>query len=146
MKIKTDNNIIRIETDLSVSPESAWHVLTQAQHITRWWGDHVHIEPKAGGTFREEWFDSGKRVITTGTITIFNPPTELAMTWADDDWPGYTTVTISFTEESNGTHLLLEHSGWYIHPENKQKSLMAAHAQGWSHYLNQFAEYTKTIK
>jgi hypothetical protein len=81
----------------------------------------VPIEPKEGGTFREEWFDSVNRVLTPGTITIFDPPSKLTVAWAVDDWPGDTVVTFSFGTDNNGTRLLSKHSGLKFTQKNKCK-------------------------
>ncbi|MCC5905060.1 MAG: SRPBCC domain-containing protein [Balneolaceae bacterium] len=140
-----DKYSILIQVVLSVSPKVAWNILTQNQYIAHWWGKHVQIEPKSLGTFHEEWNDGGKQLITSGTITSFNPPFVLSMTWRDKNWPGYTTVTFLLIDEDNSTRLHLIHSGWDTHPPHRQKKLMDAHTQGWRHYLHQFAAYTKSL-
>lgn len=142
MNIKTDQNRIQIETLLSVTREKAWELLTHQAHIEKWWGDHVSLEARSGGRFHEVWLDGERRVITSGKITAFNPPSELKMTWADDDWSDDTAVAFSLHEDSGGTMLVLEHSGWDIHPAGKRKNLIEAHMKGWSRYLHRFAAYT----
>lgn len=142
MDIKTNNKKIRIEVNLRVTPQKAWNLLTEDTHITYWWGSHVELEAKPGGAFREVWFDNERRVVTSGNITIFNPPSKLKMTWADEDWPGDTIVSFSLSEDDSGTQLIFEHSGWEIHPNDKRENLIEAHKEGWSHYLHQFAAYT----
>lgn len=146
MNRKTDNNTIRIEVNLSVPPEKAWPVLTRPDHIANWWGSHVYLEPKAGGVFREVWMDEGRKMITSGKITAFNPPSELTMTWADEGWPGNTIVHFLFTENGKDTLLLFEHSGWEIHPEDQRQHLIDAHEEGWRNYLYRFAEYSMQQK
>lgn len=146
MKIKTDQTKIQIETLLFVTPDRAWELITRQVHIEKWWGDHVSLEAKTGGRFREVWFAGGKQVITSGNITLYKPPETLHLGWADEDWPGETRVIFTFAENPAGSLLMFEHTGWEIHPENKRQKLLKAHADGWSKYLNQLAEYAKTAE
>lgn len=143
MKIRTDQNRIQIETLLSVTRERAWELITHQAHIEQWWGDHVSLEAKAGGRFREVWFDGDKQVITSGNITQYKPPETLHLSWADEDWPGETRVIFTLAENPL---LMFEHTGWEIHPENKRRKLIKAHADGWSKYLNHLVEYAKTAE
>lgn len=139
--MKTNNNNICIEITLPVPKQKVWRFLTQESHIIKWWGDHVSLEARPGGSFREEWFDGEKQVVTSGQIIRFYPPSELKMTWADDDWSGETITAFYLSEIRDGTRLMFEHSGWEMHPAGKRENLIEAHAAGWRRYLEQFVDY-----
>lgn len=126
---------------LPVSQHQAWKFLTDKKHIENWWGSHVSLEAKSGGTFLEKWSDGERTITTSGRIKTFNAPAELKMIWADEDWPGDTVVIFSLSSTGNETRLKFEHSGWEIHPNVKRPGLMKDHAAGWSMYLERLGQY-----
>lgn len=146
MQVETESFSIKIELPLPVSRHKAWELLFSQSHIATWWGDHVTLNAQPGGTFLEEWHNGEKIVLTSGKITTYHPPEKLEMTWADDDWPGETIARFLLEKNQTGSTLSFEHSGWEIHPKNKLRELIKAHADGWSNYLSQLAEYAQTAK
>jgi len=69
MKVGTTADRIVIEYDIRQAPQQIWAALTAPEAIASWWGDHVHLDARAGGTFREEWTDeTGRTVVTSGTV------------------------------------------------------------------------------
>lgn len=141
MNISADTRHIRVEFTLPVPRQIVWKFLTEAGHFSNWLGDHVSIEPKLNGRFREIWFDGDRKVITAGKITAWNPPEKLTMTWADDNWQVETAVTFVLKQAGEETLLIFEHSGWDQFPANQRKRLRDAHKQGWLHYLKRLKEY-----
>lgn len=146
MEIETSDDTIRIEVVLPTSPGRTWDVLTRKQHIRYWWGDHVDLDASPGGTFREIWSDGDREVTTVGEITRFESPVALELTWADDDWPGPTTVAFRLSERDEGTRLILEHSRWDVHPESTRENLVDSHATGWSNHLERLVEYCSRLR
>jgi activator of Hsp90 ATPase-like protein len=67
------------------------------------------------------------------------------MTWADDAWPADTRVGFRLSEYGDKTRLVLDHSGWSVHPAGEREALIAAHARGWSRYLARLAEYAAEV-
>ncbi len=145
MQVETTGDSIRIEVDLSVPPVQAWALLTEKQHIANWWGDHVDLQARPGGKLVETWSDGGRTVSTSGDVTRCDPPLALEMTWADNDWPGATRVGFHLAEDGDGTRLVLDHSGWSVHPVGERQKLIAAHADGWSRYLARLADYAAGV-
>ncbi len=141
MKVEITGDSIRIEVDLSVPPVRAWTLLTERQHVANWWGGHVELQARLGGKLVETWSDGGREVITSGEVTRCDPPRALEMTWADHDWPGDTRVGFHLSEHAAGTRLVLDHSGWGVHPAGEQQRLIDAHAGGWSQSLARLADY-----
>jgi uncharacterized protein YndB with AHSA1/START domain len=132
---------IRAEVHLPVPPRQAWALLTEQQHVANWWGNHVDLQARAGGTLVERWSDGGRTVITSGKVTRCDPPFALELTWADSDWPAETQVAFHLFEDGDGTRLVLDHSGWSVHPAGERRKLLEAHAAGWSRHLERLAEY-----
>jgi uncharacterized protein YndB with AHSA1/START domain len=145
MKVETSADSILIESDLPVPPERAWTLLTERRHRVVWWGDHVELDVKVGGRLRESWSDAGRPVITSGTVTRCEPGVGLEMTWRDDDWPGDTHVVLRLSERASGSRVVLEHTGWTVHPVSTRKRLTEAHAVGWSQYLEALADYASHV-
>lgn len=130
---------------LSGSPAAVWQALTQADAIAVWWGDHVSLEAVVGGAFREVWRDDdGRTVITSGRVTLLEPPRLLSLSWKDADWPVETTVTWQVDEVPGGASLELTHAGWEGFSADRAERLRAAHAAGWNLHLDSLADYLAT--
>lgn len=143
MKANVNDDGIRIEVDISVTTDRAWVLLTEDEHRRKWWGDHVELEVRRGGAFRETWSDGTRQVVTSGEVTRMEPPTALEMTWADDDWSGQTRVMFRLSGHGRSTRLHLEHSGWSVHPEEERRQLIDVHAKGWRQHLTRLADYAR---
>ena len=141
MDLETTGDSIHAEVDLAVPPLQAWALLTERQHVARWWGDHVELQAGAGGKLSETWSEGGRTVVTSREVTRCDPPFALELTWADDDWPAETRVAFHLSEEGGRTRLALDHSGWGVHPAGERKKLIDAHAAGWSRHLERLATY-----
>jgi uncharacterized protein YndB with AHSA1/START domain len=141
MQTETTANALCIRVDIPAPPERVWTLLTEPAHIAVWWGDHVELAARRGGALRETWSEGARRVVTAGTVTRCDPPRELAMTWADEGWPGATEVIFRLSGRDGSTRLVLEHGGWDVHSAPERQALIDAHAQGWSRHLSRLAEY-----
>lgn len=141
----TDTDRIHLDRDLPADPETVWRLWTDPDHLAGWFGPHVSLDARPGGTFRERWTKDGRPTVTAGTITICAPPTDLAWTWADDDWTGQTLLTLSFEAIPDGTRLTLVHSGWQTLPAASRDSLREAHHQGWAMHLDSLERYCTTL-
>lgn len=132
---------IRLSVDLPVPAEIAWSLITDNAHIARWWGAYATLEPVLGGSFRETWSNGSREVVTSGRVLAFEPPARLLLSWADDDWPGATTVAFAVSEAPAGARVGLVHDGWQVHPAGRRAPLMADHAAGWRHHLDNLAAH-----
>lgn len=141
MKVHLTSDTIRIEITLPVPVERAWQLLTEAEHLSKWWGDHVELTFASNGTFMERWSDGEREVVTSGEVTQFEPLSLIEMSWADDDWPGPTTVSFRLSADGEQTRLVLEHAGWEIHAEEGREALIDAHASGWTHHVSNLHRY-----
>ncbi|UUP18760.1 SRPBCC family protein [Nitratireductor thuwali] len=146
MRVDVADDRISIAVVLSAPQEDAWRLLTETGHIRAWWGDHVSLDARPGGALREVWSNGRREVVTAGLVTRLEPPRLLAMSWADDDWPGETEVSFALEEKDGGTQLLLVHSGWGIHPPERRSGLMEAHAQGWGGHIERLARRAQGIR
>jgi uncharacterized protein YndB with AHSA1/START domain len=143
MKVGTTADRIVIEYDFRKNSRDVWAALTSPEAIGAWWGGDVRLEPKAGGAFREEWIDgTGRKVVTIGTVNRFEPPELLELSWADEDWPQATQVSMNVEPVADAkTVLRLDHRGWSVLPADRRQQLIEQHAAGWHHHLRNLEAY-----
>jgi uncharacterized protein YndB with AHSA1/START domain len=94
---KPSLTLFRKTFELPGDATRAFDAMTQPRHLTKWFSDHVEVEPRAGGPFRF-W---GRRVPWTPrasdadqTITRFEPPTLLGFRWTWRGCPGEATLEL----------------------------------------------------
>jgi uncharacterized protein YndB with AHSA1/START domain len=82
------------------SPEEAFRLFTE--FFSEWWplADNAQIEPWEGGQVL-----GGK----PGTVTTWDPPHRLELTWNAQQ---NETVEAVFSRENDGTRVTLTHAGW----------------------------------
>lgn len=137
----SDTSRIHMTRDLPVDPGTLWQLWTDPQHLTAWFGPHVRLNARSGGTFAENWTKDGRPTTTIGTVTVCAPPEELAWTWADDDWPGPTLLSLHFKARPGGTRLTLVHGGWDALPSRSRDQIRDEHAAGWTMHLDSLERY-----
>lgn len=91
----TDSDRIHLTRHLPVDARTLWTLWTNPDHLAAWFGPHVSLDARPGGTFRERWTKDGRPTVTAGTVTVCTPPTDLAWTWADGDWTGETLLVLT---------------------------------------------------
>ncbi|MCB9608342.1 MAG: SRPBCC domain-containing protein [Polyangiaceae bacterium] len=81
----------------------------------------MHLEPRVGGALFERFElrragkDTGsEKVIRTGTVTIWEPPSRLCFEWRAVNFKPdeKTFVEVTFEERPSGTLVVVTHSGW----------------------------------
>jgi uncharacterized protein YndB with AHSA1/START domain len=115
----------RVSVLVRVPPSVAFRAFTE--DIDQWWGRGrkyrmagdrrgiIHIEPKVGGRLFESFESpSGNRVMESGHVTAWEPPTRIALEWRSPNFaPGETTfVEVLFEESASGTLVTITHTGW----------------------------------
>jgi uncharacterized protein YndB with AHSA1/START domain len=93
-------------------PERVWRALTDPQELASWLtpGDFA---PRVGHRFqfraKPQW---GWRGIVDCEVLEVDPPRRLSYTWQGDEKGQVTTVTWTLEPVSDGTRLVLEHTGF----------------------------------
>lgn len=146
MNIETTQDRIVIRLSLPAAKSTVWRVLVEPDHLGGWWGDYVTLEARPGGQLVERWSDGSREVTTSGRVLHVEPAQSLELTWADDDWPGETQVEFSLAEAESRTELVLTHSGWDQLPTSGRAALIRNHAAGWSHHLQNLADYVAELQ
>jgi uncharacterized protein YndB with AHSA1/START domain len=141
-----DRDVIELPVTLPGTIDEVWRLLVDPDHVRAWFGDHVRLEAGPGGWFREVWSDGARQVTTTGRVVVFRPPTEIAWTWADDDWPCETRLTLRLSaRKADVTSVTLTHSGWSRLEAESGRSLRDAHESGWQRHLQSLESYATRI-
>ncbi len=131
----TETRPIVRAVDVRGTPERLFELLTEPGWLVRWWPDVAELEPRVGGRVRMT-FRGGESVVT-GTVTRFEPPVALGLTWVRAESPGVTTqIELTVVPVSEGRcRVEVVHSGWETTPDRRPP-----HEQGWTHYLGCLAD------
>jgi uncharacterized protein YndB with AHSA1/START domain len=117
----------KVSVLVEVPPADAFRIFTE--EIDRWWrrgfkyrvagkrkGGIIHLEPRVGGRLFESFEgSSGTRVVQTGTVTAWEPPSRLVFEWRAVNFKpsdASTEVEVSFEESASGTMVTVIHRGW----------------------------------
>ena len=63
----------------------------------------IQFEAQPGGRYYETFADGSQ--YTIGRIERWAPPSTLAYTWRDPNWPGETSISLQFAAEADGTRV-----------------------------------------
>jgi uncharacterized protein YndB with AHSA1/START domain len=112
---------------VKVPRDVAFKVFTE--EIDQWWrrgprfrssGKHagiIHLEPRVGGRMFES-FDtaSGPKVVETGRITVWEPPSRMVLSWRAANFKPdeHTQVEVLFVESASGTQVTVVHTGFAL--------------------------------
>jgi len=92
--------------------ERVFAALTTPEALTRWFAEHVQVEPHEGGAFRfwgRHSYGTVDAVNATQRVTCFEPPSALGFTWRFEDAPSEVTVTATPAEpDTDGARTALE--------------------------------------
>ena len=70
---------IEHEVQIEASRERVWAVLTQAEHVSRWFGDTAELDLQPGGKAAFGWTEHGRH---EAVIERVEPPSFLSYRWA----------------------------------------------------------------
>ncbi len=116
---------MRASVLVAVKPDVAFAIFTE--EIDQWWrrgrkfrvadndSSIIQIEPHVGGRLFEVFeTKTGKRVIETGRVTVWDPPTRLVFDWRAVNFAPSekTEVVVDFAPSVSGTLVTVTHRGW----------------------------------
>jgi hypothetical protein len=115
----------RVSVLVAVPPDVAFRVFTE--EIDQWWrrglkyrvsGKNrgvLRLEAGVGGRlFEEIESEAGARVVETGHVTEWEPPSFFALEWRNVNFSKTekTRVEVAFDASPSGTRVTVTHSGW----------------------------------
>lgn len=142
------------EVLIEAPPEVVWRVLTEPEHIQRWFADEVagDLRPAGGGSLTWNRMGTKGPSTTAFEVVALDPPRRFAYRWNFP--PGERAregnsmlVEFTLTEEAGSTRLRVVESGlrrlsW---PESDKATYAEDHGRGWEIHLERFRTYAPTI-
>lgn len=138
---------IRIEA----SPEVAFAVVSQPEHIRQWWSDDAKLDPAPGAVGQVIFGDNGEHVESI-TVIDMDPPRRFSFRWVAPEGEAATDtnsllVTFELTPDGSGTMLHLTETGF------REKGWETAvleqayqeHEAGWDMFLPRLRDYAPTV-
>lgn len=144
---------IERETTIAAPVERVWAVLTQAEHVGRWFGDAgAEIDLRPGGEMVVRWAEYG---VGRMRVVDVEPPRRFSYRWAPvrEHWgeePAEGTATlVEFTldADGDGTRLRVVESGFETldaTDEQRRRSL-DENTAGWEQQLESVREYAGRV-
>lgn len=141
---------VRHRLELPLAPADAFTLFTAG--MARWWpfrghscsGERaldVEFEPRVGGAVVEITNDGQRH--PWGTVTLWEPPLRLAMTWHPAQPVAHATrLEVSFVPCAGGCELHLEHGGWEARGD-QAADVRDGYQQGWGVVLARLAAAAK---
>ena len=138
----------RIEREISIDAplDRVWSVITEAEHIGRWFGDAgAKIDLRPGGRFSCTWAQHGT---VLGVVERVEPPRFFSYRWArpvgEEVRSGNSTlVEFSLTPEGDRTRLKVVESGFrdLDGTDEARAKYVEENTGGWKSELAELAEY-----
>lgn len=144
---------IEREVDIDAPVEVVWDVVTNPEHITRWFADTVEIELRVGGMGRFGYQEkaTNRPALVNVQVVAVDAPHLFAYRWdfpdgATPDETNAPLVEFKLTERGDGTRLAIVESGLSVVARSAEarEAYFADHAKGWSHFAEQLRVYATT--
>jgi uncharacterized protein YndB with AHSA1/START domain len=144
---------IERETVINAPVERVWALITEAEHIGRWFGDAgAEIDLRPGGALVVRWAEHGT---SHARVVAVEPHTRFSYRWAPFKDPGgeepiegnSTLVELTLQPEGDGTRLRVVESGFAsLATSDEQRAKNAAgNARGWEHETSELREYAAKV-
>ena len=144
---------IERETVIAAPVERVWALLTEAEHLGRWFGDAgAELELRPGGALSLNWERYGT---VRGRVVDVEAPRRFSYRWAVlresfDSEPvegNSTLVEFTLEAEGDGTRLRVVESGFdklFADPA-KQDERAEDNRKGWASELDELREYAERV-
>lgn len=144
---------IERETMISAPVERVWAVLTEGEHVGRWFSDAgAEIDLRPGGEITMRWAEYG---VGRARIVDVDPPRRFSYRWApirehwgeQPDDRNSTLVEFTLAEEGDGTRLKVVESGFDAlegTDEQRRRSL-EDNTEGWEQQLGNVRDYVARV-
>jgi uncharacterized protein YndB with AHSA1/START domain len=144
---------IEREVVIDAPVERVWELVTEAEHLGRWFGDAgAAVDLRPGGAMELRWTEYGS---SRGRVEAVEPPRRFAFRWAPFKDPGgldptdanSTRVEFTLAEQGDGTRLRVVESGFEslaTSDEQRQKNL-DGNTEGWRLELGELQEYAARV-
>jgi uncharacterized protein YndB with AHSA1/START domain len=140
---------IERDTVIDAPVERVWELITQPEHIGRWFGDAgAEIDLRPGGEIVIRWADHGT---THGRVVSVEPHTRFSYRWAPFKEPSgeapvdgnSTLVEFTLEPDGDGTRLRVVESGFSSLATSDEQRVKnhASNTGGWRSELDELGQY-----
>jgi uncharacterized protein YndB with AHSA1/START domain len=144
---------IERETVIDAPVDRVWALITEAEHVGRWFGDAgAEIDLRPGGAMVMRWNEHGT---TRGRVVAVEPRTRFSYRWAPFKDPrgeepvegNSTLVEFTLEPEGDGTRLRVVESGFssLATSDRQRAENLDGNTEGWSLELGELHEYAEKV-
>ncbi len=144
---------IERETVIDAPVERVWELITEPEHVGRWFGDAgAEIDLRPGGDMVIRWADSGANY---ARVVAVEPHTRFSYRWAPFKDPGgeepvegnSTLVEFTLAPDGDATRLRVVESGFasLATSEEQRAGNHADNTGGWRSELDELGEYAAKV-
>jgi uncharacterized protein YndB with AHSA1/START domain len=144
---------IERDTFIAAPVKRVWALITEPQHLGRWFGDAgAEIDLRPGGAMVLRWDEHGT---SHGRVVTVEPHTRFSYRWAPFKDPGgdepaegnSTLVEFTLEPEGDGTRLRVVESG-FASLDTTDEQRAANHkgnTEGWKYETDELREYAEKV-
>jgi len=144
---------IERETFIKAPIERVWALITEAQHLGRWFGDAgAEIDLRPGGAMVVRWAEHGA---SRGRVVAVEPHTRFSYRWAPFKDPGgeepdegnSTLVEFTLRPEGDATRLRVVESDFasLATSEEQRARNHEGNTEGWEHETDELRAYAERV-
>ena len=144
---------IERETFINAPIERVWALITEPQHLGRWFGDAgAEVDLRPGGAMVVRWAEHGA---SRGRVVAVEPHTRFAYRWAPFSDPGgeepdegnSTLVEFTLQPEGDATRLRVVESGFasLATSEEQRARNHEGNTEGWEHETDELRAYAEKV-
>ena len=144
---------IERETMISAPVERVWAVLTEGEHVGRWFSDAgAEIDLRPGGEITMRWAEYG---VGRARIVDVDPPRRFSYRWAairehwgeEPDDRNSTLIEFTLAAEGDGTRLKVVESGFDELEGTDEQRLRSfeGNTEGWEQQLGNIRDYVAKV-
>jgi uncharacterized protein YndB with AHSA1/START domain len=137
----------RIEREILIHApvDVVWAVVTEPEHVSRWFSDSVDLDLRPGGRAVLHWNEHGT---VNGRVERVEPPHFFSFRWVVGPGPelaedNSTLVEFSLSAEGESTRLTVVESGFrdLAGSDDEKQRHFESHRRGWEHELGDLDDY-----
>jgi uncharacterized protein YndB with AHSA1/START domain len=144
---------IEREVVIDAPLDRVWKLVTEAEHLGRWFGDAgAEVDLRPGGAMELRWAEHGS---SRGRVEAVEPPRRFAFRWAPFKDPGganptdgnSTRVEFTLIEEGAATRLRVVESGFeaLATSEEQRRANVDGNTEGWRIELGDLQDYATRV-
>jgi uncharacterized protein YndB with AHSA1/START domain len=144
---------IEREVVIDAPVDRVWKLVTEAEHLGRWFGDAgAEVDLRPGGAMELRW---AQHRASRGRVEAVEPPRLFVFRWAPYEDPSgvdptddnSTRVEFTLTEEGDGTRLRVVESGFesLVTSEEQRQKNLEDNTEGWRLELAELQDYAGKV-